>query len=466
MLDFLRCKKCVIMRGLTIALVLLMAILVLNGCADYSLFDDEDGSASSAQVASSSEVSTDGKGEGPYAQGESEGLAEVIDASNASEAVSNEGAIGGEPAAEEPVKDPIVARATIVATGDIMFHQPQNIYAKQKDGSYDYSESFVHVKHLFENADLAVGNFETVVNDDKKANGYPLFNTPSAILKNLKDIGFDILSHANNHTIDGGLAGVFTTREAMEDVGLVGFGTNMDAEVSPIVTMDVKGIKVAFLAYTYGLNGNDWMLTQEQKDTHINLLDAEKIEREIKQARADGADFVIVYPHWGQEYKRGYTAEQEELGRNMIEWGADAVIGSHPHVVEPAERYVSSDGRTGFIIYSVGNFVSRQVKEVMNGDPYPEKGIAVELTIVKDDYKGRTEIEAVKFHPLWSRQTKAKGGSLMEVFPVTEFLAGGSLEKQMSSADLKRGLSAYEYVMERMHVLDPEIDKAPFQKAE
>lgn len=251
---------------------------------------------------------------------------------------------------EKLEKKPVIKKVKLKAFGDIMAHMVQIQYAQNKGGGeYDFSDQFTYLKDFVTDADIAIGNYETTTNPDLPPAGFPRFNVPAAYLKDLKDIGFDIVSTANNHSMDTELDGVFSTMEAAKEAGLDYVGSFKDKS-ERILFKEVNGLKFAFLAYTYGCNGRENLIVPREEVENLGYLTNEdQIEKDIMTAKAQGADFIVVYPHWGIEYQSMPNEAQISLGRKMIDWGADLVIGNHPHVVEPVEKYKTEDGREGLI---------------------------------------------------------------------------------------------------------------------
>lgn len=317
-----------------------------------------------------------------------------------------------------------VTTIKLKAVGDIMAHNIQNQYAYNKGaGTYDFSDSFIYVKDFISDSDISIGNYETTTNPDLAYTGYPRFNTPPEYLAAIKDAGFDVLATANNHSLDTEVEGIISTIDNIEAAGLDYIGTQRE-ESNRILYKNVEGIKLAFLSYTYGANGRENLLEVREEVPQLNYLNDEKIESDIRRAKAQGADFVIVYPHWGIEYQSAPYERQIELGRNMIEWGADLVIGNHPHVVQPYEYVEASDGRTGFIAYACGNFISFQNLE-NNGDIRVEQAVAYEIDLSKNMETGDTDISAIEAHPLWVGVTYNDYGTSVQTYRAADFLEGG-----------------------------------------
>ncbi len=305
-------------------------------------------------------------------------------------------------ATEEGRKKTKPAQIRISAVGDIMFHMPQITYAETSDG-YDFSDSFEMLAPYIERADFAIGNYETTTTPDEyEYAGYPMFNAPPEAIDAIKAAGFDALSTANNHCIDTRLIGIDSTIDHIRERGLAQFGTHKVAD-EPIEIVEIGGIKIALLSYTYGFNGMEQILTDEEYETKVEPLDGDNIEADIKQAKADGAELVIIYPHWGIEYNRYPSDEQISLAANMVEWGADLVLGSHPHVVQPQEWVQAPDGRRAYVIYSMGNFISGQRLEY-NEDIHVEQSVLLDIIVERDD-KGQITVASVDPIPLWVDRT-------------------------------------------------------------
>ncbi|MSN96302.1 CapA family protein [Campylobacter sp. FMV-PI01] len=299
-----------------------------------------------------------------------------------------------------------------------MFHSPQLKSAKYDKNYYDFSDSFSEIEKFLKSGDFVIGNFESSSNINRSFSGYPTFNTPPIVFKNLKDAGFDALSTANNHALDTSIKGIITTTNAIKNAGLISFGTGY--EKSKIV--EVKGIKIALFSYSYGYNGLENSLNAGEKEL-INFLDEKQIQNDINFAKENGADFIIIYPHWGAEYKSKASEFQKKLAKKMVEFGADIVIGNHPHVVQEILWHKSKD-HIGFIAFSCGNFISNQRLETMQNIK-TEQSVAFEIIISKNQNK--TTISDIFFHPLWVNPVFEDGKKVVKVF-----LAKDILEKETS----------------------------------
>ena len=258
--------------------------------------------------------------------------------------------------------------ARIMANGDLLYHIPIYRTALKEDGTYDFHENFEYVKPWLKQADLVLGDFEGTVNKDHYLAGYPLFNAPGEVMDAIKDAGYQVLDLAHNHILDSQIEGVVSTAEAIEKAGMtpIGVYTKEPRDKSPLVIKEVNGIKVALLAYSYGFNGIEQYISQEDYNHYLSDLNEDKMKAEIERAEKE-ADITVIMPQMGIEYQLEPTEEQKTLYHKMIDWGADIIFGGHPHVVEPAET-VEKDGDKKLIIYSMGNFLSNQRIETMQDE--------------------------------------------------------------------------------------------------
>ncbi|MCI3920373.1 CapA family protein [Paenibacillus sp. TRM 82003] len=334
----------------------------------------------------------------------------------------HEAEAGPMPVEPEPVPEvPPPAEATLVAIGDIMMHTPQlpGAYDKETD-TYDFSSFFAPLKSLFTEADWAFANLETpIAGDDRGFRGYPLFNAPVALADALADAGFDVLSTANNHSLDQGFSGIEHTLETLRAKQLIPIGTAATEEASrEIAYVEKNGITAGFLSYTYGTNG---IPIPKDKPFAVNLIDEARIAADIEKAREGGADAVVVSLHFGQEYQREPSDEQRRVARGAIEAGADLIIGHHPHVVQPYEMYetTSPDGskREGLIMYSLGNYISNQF------GGYKEYGAVLKVAFRKTyqpDGTARTNIAEVDAIPTWVHKYVSGGKARYRVLSLDE----------------------------------------------
>ncbi|WP_240390568.1 CapA family protein [Bacillus sp. Y1] len=249
---------------------------------------------------------------------------------------------------------------TLGAIGDILIHDW--VYEDAQTGNgYDFHPMFEQVSATLSQPDILLANQETILGGvELGISSYPMFNSPVEIGSAIKDSGVDIVSTANNHSLDKREKGLLTSLTNLDQLGIPSVGTYSSAEDQQTLTMMEKnGIKVAYLSYTYGTNG---MPIPEGKDYLVNLIDKEAMKNEIHRAR-EAADITIMSIHWGNEYQRFPTDEQEELAQFLVDEGVDIIFGHHPHVLQPMEWLKASDGRQALVVYSLGNFLSGQMRD-------------------------------------------------------------------------------------------------------
>ncbi len=312
----------------------------------------------------------------------------------------------------EPEPEPIVS--TLMVAGDVMSHMPiTNDAYVEATGEYDYSHMLQFAAEQLEEADYAVANLETMLAGGPDYSGFPAFNSPDALARDVKEAGFDLLSTANNHSRDRGMDGIYRTLDVLDQEGLAHVGTYRSQEErdenSGIYVADVGGISVAFLSYTYGLNG---FRLDSDKLYAVNLFnldyyttlanpDYDLLESDLAAARALDTDLIAVMIHWGVEYQNAPNSHQTGLAEFLVEQGADLVLGGHPHVLQPYETISVTgwDGqeREGFVCYSLGNFISNQY------EPFPsvQTTAILELELTKDPDTGETEVTGVGYVPYY-----------------------------------------------------------------
>lgn len=333
-------------------------------------------------------------------------------------------------------------QATLMVAGDIMFHSPQLDAAKEADGTYSFMNTFRYLRPLLSKG-YAIANFETTI-ADANFSGYPAFRTPHNAMNAIKFVGFDMVALANNHSLDGGMPGIIRTIDAADFYQLDHVGTYKDENTEPLI-VNIEGRDIAFLNYTYGLNGLDRYI--EGKEYMVNTLEKDKILRDIAYAK-ENAQGTIVIVHWGTEYRRTADPYQEEWARFFAENGVDIILGSHPHVIEPAV-FIDHEGFKTYCIYSMGNFLSNQRREYMGGSPYGEDGVIVELQIKADG--DRVYADTVTYHPTWVHRINkplsftiypCEAGLNGEIDGVDDFLRGRLQESYDRTMDVLKDTNA------------------------
>lgn len=305
----------------------------------------------------------------------------------------------------------------LAAVGDALIHENILNSGKQKDGSYNYDAIFEHMKDYLSGFDVKIINQETIfVYDSKKFGGYPSFGTPKEVGDAMRAAGFNVITCATNHAYDRKEIGIQNTldywRKYKDSVLVTGiYGSQEDYDTLAI--REYNGIKIAFLNYTTLLNSG-----AKKEPYYIRMYKEAAALKEIQAAKKK-ADFVIVLPHWGVEYEHEPSEKQEKMAKKLAEAGADAIIGCHPHVVQPVKVIKTSDGRRVPCYYSLGNFVSN-----MFWFKCQLEGLA-ELEIVK--WNGETTLRSAEYTPIVNHMSK--DDTKFTVYLLSDYTDAGDLYK-------------------------------------
>ena len=285
-----------------------------------------------------------------------------------------------------PVEPPRPLHAELLFTGDVMQHLPQ-VHAARRGEGFDYGEVFAAVRPWFERADLVVVNLETTLAAAPPYRGYPCFRSPAALAVELRRCGVDAVCLANNHCLDDGARGVRATTALIDSCGLLRTGLytdSLDRRSHYPLRIERGGIRFALFNCTYGTNG-----LPTPRGMLLDRIDTTALARDLTLAAADTTlDCRIVCIHWGNEYERRPNPSPRALAAFLRRHGADLVIGSHPHVIQPFEA-----DSTHAVFYSLGNFVSNQRKRYCDG------GLMARIGVTKHpDGRMRYAAEAI---PVW-----------------------------------------------------------------
>jgi len=264
---------------------------------------------------------------------------------------------------------------TLFFVGDMMGHEPMiNAAYNSEKGGYEYAHWFQYIQENVHSYDYSCANLEVTL-AGKPFSGYPQFSSPDAYAKGIQDAGFNIFVTANNHSQDRGKKGIERTIAILDSMKIIHTGTFVDTLTRnnnyPLI-QDVKGVKIALLNCTYGTNG-----LVVQHPNVVNMIDTAEIRKDLKTAKDRGAQFIVMNIHWGSEYQRKQNSEQDKIAQWLADAGADAIIGMHPHVVEPMEilHPKNNPNKNVPVAYSLGNFISNQRER------YKDGGIGVVLHI-------------------------------------------------------------------------------------
>ena len=330
-----------------------------------------------------------------------------------------------------PEPEHVVSTATILSTGDLLIHGGLINAANQGDGTYDFSYIFPYITEYVTAADFAVANLETTLAGTAKPyQGNPMFNCPDDLVDAAKDAGFDMLLTASNHSYDSQQPGFERTIQTIREKGLQNLGTMLSADEPKYVVQNINGIKIGMIAYTYedslgpgnppALNYNPMnaggydlinCFRHSDPDSLYNHLAVQ-----MDLMKAEGAEAIVVYLHWGQEYKLEANASQKQIAQKLCDMGVDVIIGGHPHVVEPVELLTSAEDplhRT-VCLYSMGNTVSNQRLGNLTSitTAHTEDGVLFSITFSKYS-DGTVYLEDVNLMPIWVRAVDANGNTVV-----------------------------------------------------
>lgn len=317
-----------------------------------------------------------------------------------------------------------VQTLSLLFAGDIMQHDSQihSAYNASTD-SYEYDGVFEYVKDIISSYDLSVVNLECTFGG-KPYKGYPQFSAPEELGAAMKRAGFNVILTANNHSCDRHKIGIVNTIDVLDSLSLEHLGTyrnRVEANENHPLILDTNGFRIAFLNYTYGTNG-----IPVPEPTVVNIIDTSMIKTDLKMARKAKVDLIIVLYHWGLEYKRFPNQKQKQLVGFSLKNGADYIIGSHPHVIQPMEfiDHPHKKNRKSIVVYSLGNYVSNQRKRFTDGGAMV--GIHVSKEVRVDTSSKQLVFEevvtdSVGYYLTWVYKEWAEGKNKFYIIPVSDY---------------------------------------------
>ena len=340
---------------------------------------------------------------------------------------------------------------TLTAIGDVMCHNTQYWDAYQKEtNTYDFSYVFNDIKFDIQKSDIAVGSLETCfAGEERGYSNYPTFNSPDNLAYSLKDIGIDVLSTAGNHCLDMGFNGLSRTIDVLNKADISHLGTyKTQEERDKILFKYTKGLKIAFINYTYGTNG---ISIPSDKPYCVNLIDKDLIKKDIESAKSQDADVIVACMHWGTEYQTSPNKEQQDLADFLFQNGVNIILGNHPHTLQPFEKRTVTleDGSTqdGFIIYALGNFICDQNAE------NTRNSIILNLSITKQT-DGSITIDNVDYIPIYMYEDNSKSIQKMKVLNIEK-----TLKLYESGQDTSIGESMYSYLQTQLTKINQILGK-------
>jgi len=322
-----------------------------------------------------------------------------------------------------------------------MMHQPQLDAAKVPGtDEYDFTPTFSMVKPLIEKADVAFGNLELALPGHPPYKGWPNFRGPDALATALYEAGFDVLTTANNHSNDGRTDGITHTIELLRNTGFHQTGTFSDTTQRSIdypLLIYKKGFRLAILNYTYGTDNKP-----NYPPTYVNKIDENLIKNDILNAKKLKPDAIIAMMHWGREYKLIQHRTEEKLATQMLDWGVDIIVGSHPHVVQPIITSGSGVDKK-VVAYSLGNFVSNQKQ------PNTEGGIFLEIELTKAK-KQKTSITDLSYSSVYRYRHKESDRQTFYIIPVNFYLQNSFLLPKLNFKNRAKMVSFAEKIRKHL----------------
>ncbi|MDO4154347.1 MAG: CapA family protein [Clostridia bacterium] len=318
---------------------------------------------------------------------------------------------------EVPTEAPTETKAPVtlrmLSVGDNLIHDGIYEQAKKRAGGngYDFSYCYARVKDTIASADVATINQETIVAKSYAPSGYPLFNSPQELGQTVVDTGFDVVNLANNHMLDKTSKGLAEAIDFWDATGLARTGAYKDTQdLESVEYIEKNGLKIGLVGITQYTNG--LTLPSDSPLKYILTSDEATIERKIKAAKAQ-CDVVLVNVHWGSEYTTTPAQEQRNLAKKMADWGANVIIGHHPHVLQPVEWIENSDGTRTLVAYSLGNFISQQntAARVIGG--------MLHYDITKDFETGKVTVSNVRFETIVTHYVS--GSHDVQIYPLSQY---------------------------------------------
>ena len=353
-------------------------------------------------------------------------------------------AIQGPAAASLDARDSEISREAssaaflrITAVGDIMVHETQLKTHWDNDAkAYLFDDDFRYIKTFLASSDLLLGNMETTLGGtSQKYSGYPVFNTPDTLAEALKRTGFDVLTTANNHCLDTNVAGLKRTVSLLQGLGFGVIGTHATTSEARFLIREVNGIKVGLTGYTYqtapknGLPTLNGGLMPSAAVPLIDSFSSAYLERDLasmtaraRLMRQSGAELVVFFLHWGEEYGPRPTSQQWKMAHTLASAGVDLIFGSHPHVVQTAAFVpgVSQDRKT-FVAFSLGNFLSNQRYEFLKRHD-TEDGLVVSVCVSRPETGQPCRIDKVEYLPIWVHRHQRDSRWRYHILPLPEAL--------------------------------------------
>ena len=331
----------------------------------------------------------------------------------------------------------------ITALGDILCHNTQymDAYNKETD-TYDFLYVFEDIKYYTQTGGLTIANLETsFAGKEKGYSNYPKFNTPDELAYCMKDIGVDVITTAGNHCLDMGYEGLERTIDTLDSADISHLGTYKSQEERDKVFIKyIKGVKIAIIDYTYGINGTTSVPTDKQYC--VNIINKDQISSDLEKAKETSPDVILACMHWGTEYSTTANDEQKDLTDFLFQNGVDVILGNHPHCLEPMEKrtVTLADGtkKDGFVIYALGNFTADQKEEIT------KNSIILNLEMTKHT-NGKLTIDHAKYVPIHMDKDEKAQSKKFKILDLER-----TIQPYEATTDLSLGKEKYEYLKKQI----------------
>ncbi|MBQ2893499.1 MAG: CapA family protein [Oscillospiraceae bacterium] len=376
-----------------------------------------------------------------------------------------------QPPTQPPTEPPVtkVSTATVYSVGDMLMHMPViNTGYDEATRTYDLEMIFDYISDYTASADLMVGNLETTLaglDNGYNYSGYPQFNCPDSVVDAMKAAGFDVVLTANNHSYDTRTVGLNRTLQVIRDRELSYLGTKLDAAEKDYIIADCNGIQIGLLCYTYDTGTSDpetialngITLTKEDSKL-VNSFDYNEldvfyadVEENMAAMEREGAEAVMLYIHWGEEYQLQANSSQKAIAQKLCDLGVDVIVGGHPHVVQPVELLTSTtdESQKTVCLYSMGNAVSNQRLGNLSSvkTAHTEDGAMMQVTFAEYS-DGTVIVETADVLPFWVwMHYDADWNKLYQLMPLDDQIEDWQTQFGVDNDVLKKLQDSYDRTM-------------------
>ncbi len=358
---------------------------------------------------------------------------------------------------EDEPPQPALPTATLLSTGDMLFHTPIITHNYDKESkTHNFDGVFDYVRPYCKAADVAVANLEVTLagrKNGRRYSGFPYFNSPDTVVDALKNSGYDVLLTANNHAYDYGYDGLLHTQKVLSEKQTLYTGTRMAPEEKSYLILEANGINIGILNYTFeyrtsagnsrvNLNGK-YLSAKAGKLINTFRYDRlekfyAEVEKYIDRMYAEGSDVIVVYLHWGSEYVLKPSKNQRKIAQKLCDLGVDVIVGGHPHVIQPIEHLQSEvSGKNTVCLYSTGNALSNQRKKNMRlKTGHTEDGVLFSVTFSRDT-DGGIQVSKIEAMPTWVRARTVDKKRVYDILPLDKNLDWSAIYGLKSTKSLE-----------------------------